>query len=92
MSFDPFLSYSSLKVTAWYACTHIFLFYTFLKNTDMVISLLEFKFNRNTEVNGQLQSNIIHVMMEKIKGSWEISREITWKNQCLGRFPRGSKV
>lgn len=39
-----------------------------LKNIDMKFPLLEGKCNKDKHANGQLQSNIIHAMKEKLKG------------------------
>lgn len=40
-----------------------------LKNTDMNFPLLECKCNKDKQANGQLQSNIMHAMKEKLKES-----------------------
>lgn len=40
-----------------------------LKNTDMNFPLPEGKCNKDKHANGQLQSNIIHAVKEKLKGS-----------------------
>lgn len=40
-----------------------------LKHTDMNFPLFEGKCNKDKHANGQLQSNIIHAMKQKLKGS-----------------------
>ena len=40
-----------------------------LKNIDMNFPLPEGKWTKDKHANGQLQSNIIHAMKEKLKGS-----------------------